>query len=174
MLCTFLALELSLRIHWLRILYCLHMQLRVCSLASFGAGGTTETVNDDFSTTSVPAGHILQSYIPVLRFLMCVFLSVCVCQHASVCVCVSMHLSVSASACICLWSASACICILDVPVYLCTRMCNSNVVLYAIHSSSALLLWYLLSVNLVPAYASALKEQQVAVVCQTMLLLPDC
>ncbi|KAL3153542.1 hypothetical protein ABBQ38_011870 [Trebouxia sp. C0009 RCD-2024] len=31
-------------------------KLRVCSLASFGAGGTTETVNDDFSTTSVPTG----------------------------------------------------------------------------------------------------------------------
>ena len=32
------------------------LQLRICSLASFGAGGTTETVNDDFSTTSIPSG----------------------------------------------------------------------------------------------------------------------
>ncbi|KAL0027638.1 hypothetical protein WJX79_004520 [Trebouxia sp. C0005] len=31
-------------------------KLRVCSLASFGASPTTETVNDDFSMTSAPAG----------------------------------------------------------------------------------------------------------------------
>lgn len=33
------------------------MQLRVCSLASFGSSPLTETVNDDFSMTSAPAGQ---------------------------------------------------------------------------------------------------------------------
>ena len=49
--CLFQAINMTTTNNW----SCL-VQLRVCSLASFGAGGSTETVNDDFSTTSVPSG----------------------------------------------------------------------------------------------------------------------
>ena len=40
----------------------LSVQLRICSLASFGSPGTTETVNDDFSMSSVPAGMSFPAY----------------------------------------------------------------------------------------------------------------